>query len=545
MRSSILLRAALLAASSLHADWVFQSFKDPAPDSAEVRRLYGVSAYSNPSSRTNLVVAEPGILKFVADTLLSEGTSGYSANIGLIHPLTPSWDIKNLTQITAISFEVRLSAKPTEGLKVSLVSPGYGKFNDEDKTHSRLLAPAVLPAAGVWKTFTLPIEDLTPPAWWTPPSDFPDLDSILKLVQALQFSPGTLYSLPGTNQGAPCTKCVGPTTPEVVMELRNVTLVGVTPPYEGPWEPLVFGCGDTKVRVLEHFIDGDATNLDGGSWTTYSDTSSLAAKAEDCARGTSTVAMAITAGDANTGELGFAKVTAGLHKTVPGTFPWRPYAGWAAISTDFGEGREPQAQNLTGISFRLRLLNAPAHVKGIWFKAHLKGVGDEVTHSTFIPNYLIDPKSREFWSRICVRPEDLIQSPPVGLNKTSFDPAGLKRLTWEVKIADRSNPSIASDSVVFQLSDLRLHEDSALVAVERRAPRASFSASYTSGRLTVQLPTGHHEVSVISPAGRVVFQHRGEVQALPVALDRGTWLVVTRGPGGAVASRKLVVLGAR
>lgn len=543
MRSSILLRAALLAASSLHADWVLQSFDVPARDAAEVRRIYGVTNFSNPTSRTDMVVDEPGILKFVADTLLSEGTAGYSTNIGLNLPLRRSWATKNLTGITALSFELRLSAKPTEGVKVSLVSPGYGKYNDEAKSHGRLLAPAVLPAAGVWKTFTLAIEDLTPPSWWTPPADFPDLDSILKVVQALQFSPGSLYSQPGTNEGAPCTKCVGPTTPEVVVELRNVTLIGFlsSPRWDVRVNPANIGCADPENRILEDFVDGNDTNLVGGSWSAYSDTSSLASKAGDSARGTSSVSATITAGDPVSGELGFVKLSAGLHKNVPGSFAWRPYAGWAALSTDFGKGLDLAA--LTGISFRLRLELPGKHVDGIRFKAHLKGIPEDATHFVDLPILQVDPTSPRFSASVCIGPGDLNQPFWVS-SPASFNPADLERLTWEIKIEDKVDPSIASDSVVFQLSDLRLHKDSGRVAVERRAPRASFSASYTSGRLTVQLPTGHHEVSVVSPAGRVVLQHRGEVRAFPVALERGTWLVVTRGPDGAMASRKLVVLGA-
>lgn len=538
MRSSTLLQAALLAAASLHADFIPHSFEVLAPDSAEARRLYGASNFSNPASRTNVVVAEPGILKFVADTILSDGTAGYSANVGLILPIQRDWSEKNLTGITSISFDVRLSAKPTEGLGVSLSSPGYGKYNDEGKTHGRLLAPAVLPAAGVWKTFTIPIEDFTPPSWWTPEADFPSLDSILKVVKALQFSPKTLYSANGTQNGTACTKCVTPTTPEVVMELRNVTL-GM--PGESPVNPPNLGCEDTKVRVLENFIDGDATNLLGGSWYAYSDTSSFAAKAGDSARGTSTVATAITGGDAISGELGFMKISAGLHKTVPGAFAWRPYAGWASISTDFGEGLDVTARGLTGISFQLRLLRAGARVDGIRFKAHLRSVGDEVAHSVLIPNRQVDPDAPEFSTRVCVRPEDLRQ-PSWAVTKAPFTPAGLHRLTWEVKIADQINPAITSDSVIFQLSDLRFHGDSGRVAVERRAPRASFSATYAAGRLSVHLPIGHQEVSVISPAGRVVFQHRGEVRALPVALERGTWVVVTRSATGESLSRTIAVL---
>ena len=542
MHSSTLVRAALLAAGSLHADFIPTVFNVLAPDSSEVRRLYGATTFANAASRTDVRVLEKGVLRFVADSIRSEGTQGYSANVGLIFPVRRDWSEMNLTGTTHLSFDLRLSSKPTEGVGVSLSSPVYGKYNDEGKTHGYLIAPSALPAANVWKTITIPLEDLQHPGWWTPEPDFPVIDSVLKMVKAIQFSPKTLYSDAGIQNGEVCTKCVGPTTTKIVMEARNIKIVGTGGP--GLPNPSNIGCETSDGRLLENFIDGDATNLAGGSWYAFSDTSSLPAKAGDSARGTSLVATSITAGDAVSGELGFVKFSAGLHKSVPGSFAWRPYAGWAAISTDFGEGLDLTARGLTGISFQLRLLRPGTHVEGIQFKAHLRGTPDEVAHSVLIPNRQITPDDESFSTRVCVRPEDLSQ-PSWATNKIPFLASGLHRLTWEAKIQDQIDPSIASDSLEFQLSEIRLHGDTGSVAVRRAIARTSFSATYASGRLTVRLPSGHQDVSVVSPAGRTVFQHRGDVKAIPVALERGTWLVITRGPAGAMASRKLVVMAER
>lgn len=540
MHSSTLVRAALLAAASLRADFIPTEFNVLAPDSSEARRLYGATTYANPGSRTDVRVLEKGQLRFVADTILSEGTQAYSANVGLILPLRRDWSAMNLTRATDLSFDVRFSAKPTEGLGVSLASSLYGKYSNEGKTHGLLIVPSALPAANVWKSIRIPIDDLKPPSWWTPEADFPAIDSVLKVLSALQFATKTKYSKVGLENGEECSNCVGPTLPEVVMDLRNIRIVWPDEPVLGDGN----GCETSNGRLLENFIDGDATNLSKGSWYAFSDTSSQDAKADDSARGTSSVATEITAGDAVSGDLGFVKVTAGLHKTVPGAFAWRPYAGWAAISTDFGEGLNLTARGLTGISFQLRLLRPGARVEGIQFKAHLRGVGDEVAHSALIPSRQVTPGHQDFSTRVCVRPEDLVQ-PSWFLNKAPFSAVGLHRLTWEVKIADQIDPSITSDSVVFQLSDIRLHGDTGSVAVRRATARASFSATYTSGLLTVNLPAGHQEVAVLSPSGRVVFHRRGEVKALPVSLDRGTWLVVTRDASGSMSSRKLVVLDGR
>lgn len=521
-----------LLATGAHADWLIGTYPTPTTDSAVVKQTYGPTTFTNPASKVNLTVVKAGELTFTG-TFASDGTAGYSANIGVIHPLTPSWEVGSLKGITAISFDMMLSAKPTEGVGVSISSKGYGKYNDEGKTHGRLLAPAVLPAAGVWKTFTLPIEDFTPPSWWTPEADFPELDSILKVVEAIQFSPKTLYSASGTQAGTACTKCVTPTTTNVTMTLRNITLVGVEP--IALVNPTNEGCSGPST-LIDDFADGDATNALLGYWYAYSDTSSDPAKLLDSARGTSTATLLVPE------EGGYAQFGAGLNKAIPGsTFPWRPYAGWSAIGTGFEDDGSLEADMLTGIEFALRLNKVGPNVKAINFKVTIPGVDDAKTHFAQIPVRQIDPAAIEtFSTTVCIRPEDLKQPSWVTPAK-AFDPSKITKLAWEAKITDQKTAAITSDSVNFLLSSVKVYPP-VTVGVNRRIAKSAFSAIYANGVISVKGLSGYNTLSIVTPSGKTLSSFDAKLGSKQVKLDRGTYFLVARGEAGKTLSRKIVVL---
>lgn len=523
-----------LLASGAHADWVLGTYPTITTDSAVVKDVYGPSTFTNPASKVNLTVPVAGELTFTT-TFASDGTAGYSANTGVIHPLTPSWDVKSIKGVTAISFDLKLSAKPTEGVGVSISSQGYGKYNNEGKTHGRLLAPAVLPAAGVWKTFVLPIEDFTPPSWWTPEADFPELDSILTVVEAIQFSPKTLYSASGTQAGTACTKCVTPTTTgPVVMTLRNITLVGVV--STSLVNPTNIGCSGPST-LLEDFVDGDAQNLLGGYWYSYSDTSSSPAKVLDSARGSSTSSFTVF-GEA---DGAYAQFGAGLNKNIAGsTFAWRPYAGWAAVGTGFEGDGDVLAPMLTGIEFTMKLVKSGVNVEGINFKVTTPGVEDAKTHFALIPNRQIDPASAEVSTTVCVRPEDLKQ-PSWVKPAAAFSPDKISKLAWEAKIADQKTPSISKDSVNVLISSVKFYP-AVEVGVNRRVAKSAFSAIYANGMISVKGLSGYNTLSIMTPAGKTLSSFDAKLGSKQVKLDRGTYFLVARGDAGKTLSRKIVVL---
>ena len=529
-----------LLASGVHADWKISSYPAPLTDSALVKATYGPTTFTNPASKVNLTVPVAEELAFTG-TFASDGTAGYSANVGVIHPLNPSWEVGDLTGLTAIKFDIKLSAKPTEGVGVSISSKGYGKYNDEGKTHGYLIAPSALPAANVWKTITIPLEDLQPPGWWTPEPDFPDIADILKVVEAVQFSPKTLYSASGSQNGEACTKCVTPTTTgAVVMTLRNITLLGVEDvPLVNPTN---IGC-EGPSTVLDDFLDGDAQNLLGGYWYAYSDTSSDPAKLLDSARGNSTASFEAF------GELdgAYASFGAGLNKNIAGSpFAWRPYAGWAAIGTGFEADGNLLSDMLTGIEFTLRATKLGTNVKGMNFKVTIPGVEDAKTHYVTIPTRQIDPASEVLSTTVCVRPEDLKQ-PSWVTDGVPFSPAKIAKLAWEAKIADQKSSTISSDSVSYLLSAVKLHGSAEFivepgVSVNRRLAKSSFRAVYANGALSFQGLSGYNTLSVVSPSGKVLSSFDAKLGSKQVKLDRGTYFLVARGDAGKTLSRKIVVL---
>lgn len=527
-----------LLASGVHADWVISNYPTPTTDSHTVKEDYGPTTFANAASTVNLTVPVANELALTG-SFASDGTVGYTANIGVIHPLTPSWDIKSLVGLTAIEFELKISAKPTEGVGVSISSPGYGKYNNEGKTHSFVFLPSVLPAANTWKTMTVPLQSLQPPSWWTPEDDFPDIDSILKVVEAIQFSPKTKYSGDGTEaNGNPCKTCVTPTTTgSVVMTIRNIKLVGVT--STSLINPEGFGCEGPSF-VLEDFEDGDAQNALMGYWYGYSDTSSDATRLLDSARGSSTVSFQpVSLVDGGP----YATFGAGLNKNIAGsTFAWRPYAGWAAIGTGFEGDNVVLGSDLTAIEFTLRVTKPGTYVEGINFKVSVPGVEDAKTHFALIPNRQIDAASPEVTTTVCVRPEDLKQpswvKPPV-----AFNPAKISKLAWEAKIADQKSPTIAKDSVSYLISSVKLHGSTEfIVNANRRAAKAAFRAIYANGAISVQGLSGYNTLSIVTPSGKTLSSFDAKLGSKQVKLDRGTYFLVARGDAGKTLSRKLVVL---
>ena len=539
MKSFALLPFALALTASLHADLVPTEFDRLARDSAEVRALYGATVFANPSSRVGIRVAEPGVLRFTADTLRSEGTVGFSTKVGFVLPVAHKVEPRNLTGLTGIRFDLKLSEIPTGGVRVSIRSKGYGgTYDQEGKTYGLLLLPSNLPQPDTWKTYSLFIEDFVPSASWTPEADFPELDSILKVPEGLEFSPLTLYRDKGTLDGNSCSGCVDPTTTKLEMEIRSVRLVGEMNPDGLVPSQSAEGCLIRSYSLLDDFSDGDSTNRFGGIWSVRTDTSSDPTRAQDSARGSSRAGIEIQ-GDPDYNIQGFLRLRATLDKSASGTGDWRPYAGWAQLSTDFEGGGDLQANLLTGISFQAVLRSAGPHIRKLLFKVQVPGVPSDRLHQVEIALPYLDPQSTSFHTSLCVRPQDLRQ-PYWVVDRKPFDPSRISQLIWELSLADNSDPKVASDSVELLLTDVRVYAFPYYGLVERRA--GSFPVLYQGDRLTVDPPWADSEVLVVSPSGRIAARFRGKVQGERLSLERGAWKVVVRGPQGRTLVRTLAVV---
>ncbi|HNC16365.1 MAG TPA: hypothetical protein PLV77_10720, partial [Solirubrobacterales bacterium] len=88
------------------ADWLLNPYETVAADSAEVNAIYGIQAFANPASEVSITVPAAGVIQLAGTKIASDGTEGYTANIGLLHPLTPDWAITDVTGVTAITLDV-------------------------------------------------------------------------------------------------------------------------------------------------------------------------------------------------------------------------------------------------------------------------------------------------------------------------------------------------------------------------------------------------------------------------------------------------------
>ena len=547
----ISLRGALLALAGLagaaNADWLLNTYNKATLDTPSTNKEYGIQAFSNPSSVTSVSVPEGGYARITVSQFVSEGKEGYTANVGLLHPLRKDWSAVNVSSLDSIRFEFRYDRKPSGGIEVGLSSKKYPKvYSDSGYVHLYKLRTTQLPAVNTWRTISIPVSALLPPDWYCVegnpskpcPIDLPSRDVVLKSLEALQFSPKTSYKDSGVQRGAPCGFCVTPsTTLPVNLDVRNVTLVGYE---ESVPNPLGLGCQDAPAMVIDNLEDGDNVNEAGGYWFAYSDTSAAPSKELDSARGTSSAKIAFTEGD-GLGGAGSVTLTAGLHKKVGGAFDWRPYAGWAAVGTNFENGEGTSMPGLTGISFQVKALKLGPNVKGVNFKVAMPGISEATTHFAFLPAVNLDPASPGYLAKICVRPEDLLQ-PSWFKGAVAFKSDSMLQMAWEVKIADQADPTIFSDTAVISVTKIAFHKDSARVGVGPRRVAGSFFATYRDGLLTVVPVAGFDRVSVVSPSGRVVDRFHGKALSRAVALDRGTWYVVARNAKGETLVRPIAVL---
>lgn len=527
-------------AGAAQADWLLNTYNKATLDTPSTNKEYGIQSFSNPSSLTAVSVPEPGYVRLTVAKYASEGTEGYTANLGLLHPLRKDWSAVDISTTDSIRFEFRYDRKPTGGFEIGLSSKLYPKaFADSGYVHMYKLKAAQLPDINTWKTISIPVSILNPPDWYCVPgsptkpcpADMPSRDAVLKRLEALQFAPKTNYTQPGTQRGVPCTFCVKPnTTLPVNVDIRNVTLVGYE---ETVPNPAGIGCQDAPVQTVDDFAEIDNSNDLDGYWFAFSDTSTSPLKEGDSARGTSSADMQIAVGSAT--------LAAGLHKKVGGVFDWRPYAGWAAIGTNFANGDGISMPGLSGISFNVKALKLGPNVKGVNFKVSMPGISEATTHYAFLPASNIDPTSPSYLAKICVRPEDLLQ-PSWFKGAVAFKPDSILQIAWEVKIADQTDPLVHSDTAVISVSNIALHKDSVRVGVGPRRSGSSFAVTYRGGLLNIQPLAGFEQISVVSPSGRVAARYTGKVQGKRLDLERGTWYVVARSAQGESLVRTIAVL---
>jgi len=522
-----------LLAMSAHADWVLSDYATTAADSLSAADIYGLQVFKNPAS-TASVTAGTGSAVFKA-TYASDGTEGYTANVGLLHALTPDWAEHDLTGITGVTFEYKNSAKITDALAFSFGSAAYSDAIAKAGTvfENAITGTAALASGTTWKTASLGILDFAPPKWWTPSADFPEKADVLKAVKNVQFAPKTLYSGTGTQNGKTCEKCVGPDMTAITLEIRNVTLQGVN---KINWpNPTNIGCEPTtEFTKVDDFADGNTNNLLGGYWYTFTDSGNPAVAADlaDKSKGSSKAEMAVDAS-------GSISMTASLNKTY-GT--WHDYAGWASLGMGFaGDGTlNAESAKLTAISFIIMGANIDKTVEAINFKATMSGVHDTALHQVALP---VPDMSVEGGRMACIRPEDLKQaSYTAAAHKVPFDATKMTKLAWEAKIADQKSKTINTAAASILISDVRLHGSALMLAGtrDRKAKVTGFSVRAGEGVLSLSGYQGIQGFDVVTLDGKKVTSF-APAATVALSLPRGSYFLVGKREGASLTKSFTIV----
>lgn len=534
-----------LAASGAFAaagdTWLLSDYAAVTTDSVETNAQYGYQTFQNDASSVTVKVPG-GYVSMVATTVASDGTEGYTANIGLLHPLDPAWEEHDLTGLTMITFEHQNTTKITDVLAVSFGSTAYSDAIAEAGTvyESAIGGTALAASATAWKKDTVLISDMATPSWWTAPDDFPSIDTVLKHVKNLQFAPKTLYTAKGTQNGEECTKCVTPTMTSVTLNIRNVMLHGVKP-NQKPWpNPGMIGCEEGSATFqLDQFVDDKRENTVGGYWFTFSDFDSTGTST-DQAKGASLVKDTVIAGLDSYSS--YIQVSGELHKKV-GT-AYRKYSGWIDVGTNFPKGGYVDATGFTGIKFDVASLGISPKVQSLTFKVKVKGVSDTALHIVELPTADL-LAAGDLGKSACIRPSDLKQASYVkGTDIVAFDPSKIEQLSWEAKITDDRTPSIDSALANFLLSTIVFYgvDDLPLkgVGVLDQARSKTFVA-YSNGVLSLNGFTGATNIQVRNLNGKVVSSFAA-TKRTALDLPRGTYLLSATGKG-VNYSKKFAVLG--
>lgn len=196
--------------------------KNPPPTSTQLSG--GLELFSNPSSSIAASIASGVIhsdIKFK-----SEGTEGYSANVAIRLALDSGRAAVDLSDLDSMTFEFRNAEQISDRLSVSVLAANYpAGLIDQGITYSwEVTGSAQLAGSALWKSATFLAMDLATPAWWTMPVTYPSVKTILANADRIEFRPQTRYLNDGSQNGMPCRQCVGPISPALTLEIRDIRM---------------------------------------------------------------------------------------------------------------------------------------------------------------------------------------------------------------------------------------------------------------------------------------------------------------------------------
>ena len=518
----------------------------------QIKSLTGATYTTGKSSSASLTETAQGELLLKWSLVYDPADGPYGTSVSLLLPLTPAWDIKDLSMSPEIDYDVKAaSAFPANSVQMEIGSNLYG---DSAKAENAALAqPRWTPLTASYQTVKVLTSTLAMNSWytgsdaaitgWYDPTVY--TYNMGKTVKNLNFQPQIGWtSATDIKSGATGT-----------FYIRNVKVIGVGIP---PFFPQGSGCIG-KGLIVEDFAATKpnlAQNYLGGSWYAYSDTSSDPAKLNDSAIGSSKITL--PAGDSTwlPSATHGALMTATLEKDVPSsTFLYHRYAGWAGLGTTLPGGNGgsldlqpgPQGGALTAISFDLYA--GPAlgagytidtdKIRRIIFRVSKASVNDAEGYSVDIP---VDMATNLTANNFCVDATSLQQpgwyvTNNLGGTPVAFSANDLTKLSWQIQIEDQTDPTkhtsanntIAVGNVKFYGVCLPC---SGIEGSQTRT--TALRASYTGAlqlSYAVDGTAGQIEVRSLDGARIASFREAASAQnlSLPVALSRGTYLVSVQG----------------
>lgn len=538
----------IFLSAQAQANLALGTYPTSSKDSVEISTLYGIQAFHNEASKVSLEVVD-GLIRLVADTIASDGDKGHSANVGLVHSISPDGSEHDLSNYTHLQFEYRDDQTITEQHVLSFGSPVYPDSVLEAGLYYKAIISSipVLKGDTSWRTMKVPMADFV--TWFGSsdiPLGYPPLLDVLKRVVNIRIQPMSTYTAPGMENGAPCEQCVTPSRSRLRLEIRNIALLDTTteiPPAKdstGMIDTLLPKgvCNNPAVSVLDTTFD-NATNQVKGEWGVFTDcdqTRTSPQQTEGSSRVELTYHKAV--GGVSSGKI---DVLANLDNRVGEQT--HDLAGWGGVQTAVCGDQNYASE----ISFHVKVDSMPSNVLGIRFRLTSFRKGD--TASVFLPaNALRNANGGDF----CVRPVHMrgLKGRPYNISRfTDF-----RFLMWDVRISRDAAFTTPAAKVQFSVSKVRLYDffqtwmlstssssGCRSGAIEPRSPSGQPKVSYAHGVLEFGDLDGIAKLDILGLDGRLVASFAPK-SSIPLRLSRGTWILAAHRRDGTVATQPFTVL---
>lgn len=553
----------------------------------QIKDMSGATYYVGKASSASLTETTAGELSLKYSLVYAAADGAYGTAVGILLPLTAAWDIKDLTAMTGISYQIKVA---TAGLTAHLIIGSDAYPQEMKDENSALVSKATDPLTTTYATINVLPTELQSPGWakasnalttgWkVDPEDVNYAAYTVGIgvaVKDLNFQP-ILDPAWGTGGTAFKTTAAATVCTNNTLTIKNVVIKGIEK-YGIPAGKLCSG----NFAFLDDFsatswLDGtdragNAPNYFGGYWYAFSDTASAPVAGADTAVGMSAITLP-TGKRTWTPTLGAgAFVTATLEKNVPtSTYVYHKFAGWTDIGTDLTnpETGEPTNFNqfgtgsLTAIGFDLYAGAAAATIvtgasfdtnliERITLKLSKLSVTDDAPYQVDInAKKAVTGKAggNTGLTDLCVDLTDLNQ--PGWYNSkhggaVAFTADDLTKIAWEIKIEDQKDPTKhTSTASTFGVTNVKFFgiskSDLALGVKGGRTSKSGLKAWYNGVALSLSgLVANASQIEIVRLDGSKVASFKvpanSKSMSVPVSLKGGNYVVSVAGTGSRAAT---------